>query len=1184
MQKSKPNPVNPVPPPVPTTGNRPTPASRKPLTAKKSTRQPTGNIFTGGKMRKPRLSLKDIMSDSTKEPKLFDRHRYRRLLEKRSREKEDIAPDVSSLRLFDITKVPGASRRSAGGSIGSIRSPASLVQSPTALSPQESLTPTEGLSTAAGSSTFPTTVEPDGGPAKKKRKSVRFLDDDSHKVVISQEPEPIAVDSPVREDAAQVSPSGTGPTTAMKRPSLDQSHLRPPAPGSQSSRKKLVFARSSVEVIFNGLPLESPTNHTWLADFLAKESLEFEHSCFAKTAALQIGTLVKEPLASGAIVSKEGGQDAEQVAEYLAAGLLGLYHGQGECNVLIFPARCEDWRFILRCQDPTSPSAEPALRYFMFSSQQDCRQMLPSLPPAPESLPAVEHSGREVGRPDRLSDRELMVKRLFGFHYSHLLPVKPKVPDVHIFFLAIPPSRAATMQALYHWLRACNRDCRIFTSNHAGSWAAFQSAPDNGVVIIHETLAWSLRRFPHLSRRLIPRTRYDQYWCLSEPVHGLPLYPSISISEVPVSPGDIRFTRLFPYRTAILLTPSFLVSEPRRSAEFLQWFISTWGAKFHYRLVTAHNIHEYLLELAEEKYKARQDLLRRPGELQPDIAANLSRLSSEDCKFRYVAAGLAADLHLIRTAKAGPSANDEENSPLVYVDSSIDPNDEQSLVNWFGWWTTLRADQFRKFHVVGSSETIKYPGSRRGERMVRIPRYTAVTINDPDAVMEVVQEEFRHVDAEAGGELGNGIEAKDSGREELENAQAASPFQSDLIRSEDSASIAAYLEELTTVSNSFQCILYKFPVSWLDLDMADHFDDFTMKWSRIPDWFKFPWPFGSRNNKFNTYIGFFYTIAEAWDPDNPPKSRHPERHPWIAVYRPVNPHIRPWTRCEIIIWDPAARTKFSKARALAEKDLHFMQRQLIQHVRELGPEKNPGTWLDQVWLGGFDWPPNCESRSPLDVTLLFLREMLGNIKEYLPAPEHTMEGRGYRRVKLDPLEDQGSRSAANDSDSVFVNQESRDGSAPMELDSPAGGNGREEDVFDDDYEGARIIFHPPRGDKATVGQFRSRCRNRLYEEARLARARAGPGEPAPTHMLYSFPPTMDWYKEQEAEGRGFAHINVESWEGIFDLLEVGKSSGKEGRDKNKRSERAEKAEKAERSSASVTASVSDGMRDSTGPG
>lgn len=688
-------------------------------------------------------------------------------------------------------------------------------------------------------------------------------------------------------------------------------------------------------------------------------------------------------------------------------------------------------------------------------------------------------------------------------------------------------------------LRANNPDCQIYTSHHAGGWAAFRARVDStpGVIIIHETLAWSLRLFPNLSRYLIHRS--DEYWCLSEPVHALPLYPSIPRPEHSVAPGDIHMTRLFPFRSAILLTPSFLVSEPRRTFEFLDWFMSKWMGQFRYRLVAAHNIHEYLLELADEKYTERQAILDRYGDADYGIEEDKDGLSRDDCRLRYEAANLAAEMHMIRTVKAGPYAHDEDQSSLVYADPSIDPNDEQSLVNWFGWWATLRADQFRKFYVVGSSHAIKAPESKRGERLVRIPKYTKVTINDPDAVMEVIQERNDQLERSESQACGD---TSPQAPEDNESASEKRPwsFRSDFIRPEDSSSITAYLDEVCSIPGRHLWVLYKFPVSWLNFDMAEHFHDFRTNFRRISDWFSFAKPFGGcggPREAFNTYLGFFYTIAEEWDPDKPPECRSSNRHPWIAIYRPVNPHKKPYSRCEVIIWDPAARTKFKSQHNLTERDLLFMQRQLIQHVREYGDQKNFGTWVDRVWLGGFEWPSDCNSPYPLDVTLLFLRKMVGNIRDFLPAPEHVMEAKGFRKVLSDAAADQSIRSPATSTSGSALFVDEGPGTEAMS----AGLDGAESSEEDED---ARVIFHPPRGTKrpGKGAPSRSRCRNRLYEEARLARARAEPGTPPPTHMRYRFVPTAEWYREQRAEGRGYAHLNVDAWEPIFNRLRIGEGA------------------------------------------
>jgi chromo domain-containing protein 1 len=1141
--------LTPIQTPVPSTEQL-RPVARKTHTAKRSTKPPAGNIFTSGKKPKARPKLKDVASDPTRDPKLFDKFRYRRLVEVGSRNTEDMAPDISKMQLFDITKGPIAGRRSSGSSL----------QSPTTLMPQDDTrTPIEPTQPPTILRLAPVSASPDTAPPKKKRKSVRFnfsvADDEAHPPLV-QEPEQMDVDSSI---VHVESPQTLLPRPAETLAGSDQTRCKLPIRGSQSSAKKLILGHSSVDVTFKGLQ-ESSSQHSWLTEFMTTATLEFRHTCFAKAAAPQAKALIQEPLASG-IIESEGDKPAiERIAEYLRASLLALYDGQASYNVLVYPINCEEWNLVLSTlsfQEPMSPS-EAALGFFIFASPHDYRLSLAPLTLPSEPQRALDDSETKPDNQHVASEREVVMKRLFGFDYTKLLPARPKPLPVHNFFLAIPISRMAIVQALYHWLRASNPECQISTSHQPGGWEAFRTRVESipGVVIIHEMLAWSLRRIPRLSRYLIGRN--DEYWCISEPVHGVPIYPSISMPECPEPPGEMRLIRLFPYRTAIFLTPSFLVSEPRRSLEFFNWFKSKWSSNFHFRLVTAHDIHEYLHELADERDQARQELWSHPGDVQPEIQANLSALSAEDCNCRYAVAELADDMHFSRRAKAGVYAHDEDSSSLVYADSSIDPNDEQSLVNWFGWWATLHADQFRKFHVMGSNQTIKQYGSRRGERRVRIPKYTKVTLNDPDAVLEVLHEVGNQVEAEGEATL------QSAGNEEKQIGFNRGPwaFRSDLLPKESHQVFTAYLDELCT-GDGFrsQWMLYKIPVSWLDLTMADHFGDINSKfWSRIQDWFAFTLPFGSKEfmpikprfgyppRGYNTYIGFFYTIAEEWDPDNPPEKKHPQRHPWIAVYRPVNPHKRPFTRCEVIIWDPAVRERYPGKRTVAEKDLIFMQREVIQHVREGTGIKNEGTWLDQVWLGGWDWPEDCNSKHPIDVTLLFLRKMVSEIRDILPAPQHVMESKGYRRVTLGPtasFANQISRSPAAASDagsSLFVDQDDT-GHVPMDLDDPNPGAEEPED------ENTRVIFHPPPGNKANRSStaaaipYRSRCVNRLYEEARLARARADPALPPPTHMTYRYVPTMDWYREQRAEGRGYNHINVDTWENVFTALKIGDGGG-----------------------------------------
>ncbi|EAQ86721.1 hypothetical protein CHGG_07974 [Chaetomium globosum CBS 148.51] len=1024
---------------IPTSARPITSNTRRTLTAKKSTTQPTGNIFTSGKTRKPRPSLKDTMSDPTREPKLFAKHRQVRQAYLRGRDKEDIAPDVSQLDLLDLRSKQTISRQNSGGS----------VLSPTqVLSPQqETPSPLEPPQTRMSALISPrSTLADSGAPRpKKKRKSVRFLDDDEDQSVIVQEPEQMDIDGPtIRE-----SPQTFHPPPGRQRLSPDLGCWTPPIQSNQSSDKELVLGQSSVNVTFNGLPREPMDQRPWLSDFLAKKSLEFKHTCFSETAAARMSGLVQEQLASGTIVSKENERSLGRMSENLTAGLLALYYGQPEYNVLIYPTKCDEWKAILPGLQPASPSEE-TLGYFIFASSGNLGLVLPPTAPPPASRVGLGDSEIKSEYKGDVSARAVLIKRLFNFDYEKLLPraLLQRPPHEHAFFLAIPGSQREIGQALYHWLRSKNPECQVYTSHDAGSWDIFRSRAESipGVLIIHEMLAWSLRRFPNLSRYLI--TRNDEYWCISEPVHNPPLYPSIAIPDYPTPSEGIQLARLFPYRTAILITPSFLVSEPRRSLEFFNWF-SQWTGRLYYRLVTAYNIHEYLSELADERYLARKELLNSPSDMQFDVEANLHGLSREDCSCRREVASLAAGLHCERMIQAGPFAHDEDNSPVVYADSSIDPNDEQSLVNWFGWWATLRADQFRKFHVIGSSQTIKMPGCKRGERRVRIPKYSKVTFNEPDAVLEVIQE--RNDQVEASGvdtdRHDGSVQTVRPARGEHGFNQGRWAFRSNLIKVEDTACFAAYLNSLTSLNGSkAQWGLYKFPVSWLDLEMAGYFGDHSSRWRRISEWFKFTFPFAGCQGDggpskplfgYNTYAGIFYA----------PSTRN-------------GTHLTPSLHCY--------RRNATPGSLLHGRSTRILQQ--IQYVNIHGEEKK------------FDQP---EEDAPMDL----------------------------------------------DSSSVSGDEDA----------------GAEED------DNTRVIFHPPRGHRCpnskfqVGGAFRSRCINRLYEEARLAKARAregGDGSP-PTHMRYAYVPTMDWYREQKTEGRAFAHVNVDSWEAVFGLLKIG-AGKKEG--------------------------------------
>ncbi|KAK4184865.1 chromo domain-containing protein 1 [Podospora australis] len=1144
------------------------------FTAKKTIHK-TGNIFTGGKMRKTRSNLGSVMSDPTKPAKFFGMHRFRRKAELLSRDKEDLAPDASKMNLFPVTLGPAAARRFSRDSNKSPTTPATVPE-----------TPQDAVDTVAPASPQPKTtsvtaaVVPDASkplsPMKKRKKSVRFIvddddDDDDTNGLFVEEPEPMQIDSPVIADAEPrpLLRGGNLNTTALQGPVVFHEAVRPAtvsapksndaqntaiAQGSMTSLKKLVLGQSpAIEMTFHGLPESTSSVHqpnsAWLADFLAAETLSFQYTSIAPAAEKRFSAMISRPLGCGDLVSDTESRTLGAVAKYLRSSMLGLLCIRSKFNVLIYPTKCEGWNSVpLAPQELTGVAGpEIELRHYIFESNQPLDTLIPLPDHAARSpLPVRDTIGEST-------TLEVLMKRLFNMDYAQLLPTAKPLTS-HNFFLAIPSAKRHVGLAIKRWLRECHSTSQIYTSDDAGGWDAFRSKLSSdsmpGVVIVHEALAWSLMRFPNLSQYLINDS--DAYWCLTEPTSSTPIYPSLPFLERPVRPGDMRLTRLFPHGSAILLTPSFLVSEPQRAFDIIEWFLTYHAKGISYRLVTAWDIHEYLAELAEEKERARNQLYRDTHVTETTtsvtIAANLRGLEKGNCELRHLTATKAFELYDLRRKRVPPYGDDEESCSLVFADKSIDPNDEQSLVNWFGWWSILRADQFRTFHVVGSGQQIKTPQCGRGEREIRIPKYSKITVNDPDAVLQAVhqhqkgQEQLQKT-ASVGVEPQEPAEPRPEARPEVRpgvQRQNSLLFKSSLLLSEHHQCFTDQLDNMKHSSREqgrLPWILYKYPVSWLDFEMADYFEDFHLGFKKFNDWFSFAWPFNPHRG-FSTYMGFFYSIAEDWDPANKPRSRKPNRHPWLAIYRPSNVHKLPWVRTELIIWDPAVRDKFGTEDSLLvdESKLTDMQRRLIEYVRVEGGKKNKGTYLETVWIGGFRWPAECEPDSyHIDVLLTFLKnvtEDLALFKNTIPAPFAVMakHSSGYRMVGSEESAAQHQQKVTEPARSSRTDGQD-DGGCEMSLDSS-------DELLED--ENTRIIFHPPRGIGRPIAHppSRSRCHNRLYEEARIARNKF----PKSRFMPYKFRPTLDWYSEQQIEGRGYSHLNVDSWENIFPKLKIAKSA------------------------------------------
>ncbi|ROV92011.1 hypothetical protein VMCG_09556 [Cytospora schulzeri] len=569
-------------------------------------------------------------------------------------------------------------------------------------------------------------------------------------------------------------------------------------------------------------------------------------------------------------------------------------------------------------------------------------------------------------------------------------------------------------------------------------------------------------------------------------------------------------SRIFPWGKAILLTPSFIVSQPQEAYDLLLWYLPN-QVKHSMKLVTAYNIVDYLRDLAHEKSELQATLKQKRWKTMSSLDVALEKkfagLTDEDLVARGSAWAHAEDWLAVSMERNGIFSEDNH---VVFADKSIDPNDEQSLVNWFGWWSLAKAEEYRKFYVIGSSSVPK-DNKRNGlnvpsrtRRTILAPKYERSVVNDPNEALRAAM--------------------RDAGELVDEGPPPAMPkawFPSEIYFDNNEDRIRDFLSAIDEPPPRVDpppgvpyrrkhARIYNRPVSWVDFEMADHFGDPTAKFGTIHQWFRWPYAWlGDRQHSFNTYLAFFYTFKEDWDPAKFPQGIKPRRYPWLAIYRPVEPHNTSGKYrhglTELIIWDVRAGEELEGNRRICLEDLTWMQRELVKYIQANGADKNPGSRLERIWLGGFQVHlEKCSSTLPADQTAECLETMMGDLKWQLPSTDGYMRQGGWRPVTfLEPLEPTSSV-AADDS------------------------------TTGDD---TRIIFHPPRGSGELGARGSSKCTNDLYEAARLARLREG----SPRNMEYTFRPTMEWYNELVSEGRQYEHIFVDEWEKVFAQLGVKQS-------------------------------------------
>ncbi|TLD28470.1 hypothetical protein PspLS_03169 [Pyricularia sp. CBS 133598] len=1092
--------------------------SSKGMTARRTVSRPTTmtNVtrINISALRKPkRKSYLDSDPDGAAQSNSNKRYvslSTRRKSELRSRNKENDAPTAAEMqgRLFNPALGPPASKP-----------------------PVAKLPP---LNQTLASRKKPLVADPVGQTNKTKRKSVHFAPDDNNPTPatftgsqVFTEPEEMDVveDSAIMdlgdasgmeidslEPAGQDNADPASPATLTRKLTFAEYQAAKTTP--RSVQIKATFGSSSpLDVFFNGIPNDADPrvqDQQWLKEFLTEEVLRFRHQCLAELLLKRLEQIrpYRQNHCSGSITGKDDNTEKRltNVSERLKAGGNGLLFSRVHYAVLVYPAKCDHWASdSLDGEEKESDVA--VLRYVLFTPTDDLSLMLQG-----------EGTTPIAAEPTNCDSRVCFMDHLFGLGKSAFDRLVPPIPPggtgAPRICLLFPLSCGGELMQASMWIRACNPDAKVYTAHLPGSWRDFLSnlEPTSvAAVIVHEGALRTLRRLPKL-RLFLENARY---WVWRWP-DKTNLWNSL----------DAQPERLFPFGHLTLLTPSFVVSEPRLALETITEHVRNRTKT----IMISHDFMNWVGDLAVEKSHLRQTILQdaRLSDKEREHKATMRGVSMDDCQ---AISQLANEMLAISGPMLDRLPEESYMSNFIFAEQCIDDNDEQSLVNWFGWWSIANAEKFRKFNVLGTRNGTRVLCRKRA--LLKIPSFAKNTTNDPDSLLRKIQEENKKK-AELEGarpKLPDQTAAVTGPAPPPVQQQNLAPdltiFRSDRLSQEVPK---AFLDELNRIqSHSERKIkpgvwrLFAFPIYWKDgHELFQHGRVNSYQDNLIRQWFDYTWAF---DKTYRVYIGFCYMVEDSFSPATSARGQRAPRRPWLVVYR-INEEVvtteqSSSTPTEIIIVDPAASMD-TPGKYILEDSLPSAQQAVINHIRKHEADKKsrekvngkfvfthrmPPQKVANVWIAGM--PKTVADLSPIDQCLRLVENLIDNL-EMLPLSSDRLVRMGFKLVFKDRPPSTLSSSSVND-DNVDGNL---DGSTELET---------------------KIVFHPPVPDSSFKGP--SKCSNRLFEAARLVRVK----DKNATHMAYEYRPTVEWYEEQRLEGRGWEHVWVGTYEKLYSVRQKTKT-------------------------------------------
>lgn len=891
-------------------------------------------------------------------------------------------------------------------------------------------------------------------PNPKRKRSVRINDEVSY-----QEPdfEPMVMS---REPELFLQAQDDGSRSARRAP--DQPDSQQTSTATQDFTKRCLIGSNAhpISLVFKKL---QQSGQPWLSHFRSCDQVVFSHICTAQDFLKdwKVGTDVRQcDLASGYMSCPT--ESIEHVVDRLKLNAQGILSCSEEYSILCFPNKCDEWN--LELNNDASDEGSP-LRFIIFQRAGD---VSPFFAPNPQRTVRAVNDPRNPLIPrglDKFLDRD----------YSRLIPMAMQNSKEHRFFFAIPVVNAYAdeMRFMARWLTSTSTaTCRIFSGETPGAWHEFVHrglSSEGGIIILHEDAVWQVRLFPKMFETI--QSAKFSFWVFTRGLEENRLFPSSY--ETPSKPALLGLERVFSSGSkAFLLTPSFILSEPRALAAFMKWFRGKYVARDDVgkrgRLVVCTGFANWLLDLVCDQSRNKH---RRLSKSDTDAWCDALR-----------------DFYDLESRKAY----------LIVAPDGIDGDDEQSLVNWFGFWTLKHMDEICLGYVIGSN------ANRVEEMTKRIDHVGFVkdAQEDPNAAEDQASKE---------------LEEQASQRHRSEDCEMIQYFMNRFSRSAASPSPVSVFNQ---------------PVSYWNDDIGPALGDRDYKFAMYGKWQRFA-ASGLRSKK-NTFGGLFYTIEADWlgKALSPPEKK---RRPWVAFIRPRNPHWRQYTNgLELLIWDPSYRTKFNNWEEIPEEALIDAQRQLIKLV---SAQRMSGLRLETVRLG---WDnvasPNSRDWLPMAQCIEMIEDCEREPWDLVPAPEFKLAQKGW--VKVIPHKLDGQKPKDEDEETRSQGSAKMEASPGlMDIDMAPGELPGQND--EDDASNLRVVFHPPRSPWRRPGP--SNCRNRFLGRLRQAEHRKQDryGEHRKDEdIYYTFAPTMNWYDDQIKEGRDFKHLMVASHTKVFRQLRV----------------------------------------------